>query len=147
MSQEPRHEGNFLVGVIKYGNPPDDAALGELDHPHTGLPRRYSLHQAATLASGRSATRRVEITENSAINANMSKTSLPCEVVVSTIPLVSDCTPTPRASRVVTMSMRSRRLRPSRSIFQMTRVLPGRRSARHRFHCGRSALVPVAVSL
>ena len=30
----------------------------------------------------------------SAINANMPKTSLPCEVVVSTIPLVSDCTPT-----------------------------------------------------
>jgi len=31
--------------------------------------------------------------------------------------------------------------------FQMTRVSPGRRSARQAFHCGRSALVPVAVAV
>jgi len=83
----------------------------------------------------------------SAIRANMPKTSLPWAVVVSTIPLVSDCTPTPRPSRVVTMSMRSRRFRPSRSIFQMIRVSPGRRSSRQRIHWGRAALVPVAVFL
>ncbi len=77
MRQEPRHEDNFLVGVIEHDNPPDDAALGELDHPHTGLPRRYSLHQAATLTSGRSATRRVEITENSATMASTLNSNRP----------------------------------------------------------------------
>jgi hypothetical protein len=60
---------------------------------------------------------------------------------VSTMPLVNDCTPTPRHSRVVMMSIRSRRFRPSRSIFQMTRVSPVRRSSRQRIHCGRAALV------
>jgi hypothetical protein len=83
----------------------------------------------------------------SAISAKMPKTSLPYAVVVSMIPLVSDFTPTPRASRVVTISTRSRRLRPGRSIFQMMSVSPGRRSARHLFHSGRLALVPVAVSV
>jgi len=68
----------------------------------------------------------------------MPKTKLPWAVVVSTMPLVSDRTPTPRVCRVVTMSMRSCRLRPSRSIFQMIRVSPRRRSARQAFHCGRS---------
>ena len=47
----------------------------------------------------------------SAMRANIPNTSLPCAVVVSMIPLVSDLTPTPRASRAVTMSIRSRRLR------------------------------------
>ena len=61
--------------------------------------------------------------------ANMPKTRLPWAVVVSTMPLVNDCTPTPRLSRVVTMSIRSRRFRPSRSIFQMIRVSPVRRHA------------------
>src|SRR5664280_3512836 len=63
----------------------------------------------------------------SAIRANIPNTRAPCAVVVvvSTSPLLSDRTPTPRACRVVTMSMRSRRLRPSRSIRQMTRVSPG----------------------
>jgi hypothetical protein len=83
----------------------------------------------------------------SAISANMPKTSLPFAVVVSTMPLVSDLTPTSRACKVVTMSIRSRRLRPSRSIFQMIRVSPGRRSARQAFHRGRSAFVPDAVSV
>ncbi len=40
----------------------------------------------------------------------MPKTKLPWAVVVSTMPLVSDRTPTPRVCRVVTMSTRSRRL-------------------------------------
>ena len=43
----------------------------------------------------------------SAISAKMPKTSLPWAVVVSTMPLVSDLTPTPQASRLVTISMRS----------------------------------------
>jgi len=81
----------------------------------------------------------------STMRANMPKTKLPWAVVVSTMPLVSDRTPTPRVCRVVTMSTRSRRLRSSRSIFHKIRVSPRRRSARHAFHCGRSALVPVAV--
>ena len=68
-------------------------------------------------------------------------------VVVSTMPLVSDRTPTPRVCRVVTMSMRSRRLRPRRSIFQMIKVSPRRRSPRHAFHCGRSVPVPVPVAV
>ena len=66
--------------------------------------------------------------------------------MVSTIPLVSNFTPTSRAASVVTISTKSRRLRPSRSIFQMMRVSPDRRLARHLFHWDRSALVPVAVS-
>ncbi len=45
------------------------------------------------------------------------------------------------------MSIKSRRFRPSRSIFQMTSVSPDRKSSMHRIHCGRSALVPVAVSV
>ena len=53
---------------------------------------------------------------------------------VSTMPLVSDLTPTPRFSGVATMSTRSRKLRPSRSIFQMIRVSPGRRSSRHAWY-------------
>jgi len=81
----------------------------------------------------------------SAMRANMPKTKLPWAVVVSTMPSVSDWTPTPRVCRVVTMSTRSRRLWPSRSIFQKIRVSPGRRSPRHVFHWGQSALVPVAV--
>src|SRR5450759_286102 len=55
----------------------------------------------------------------SAIRANIPNTTAPCAVVVSTSPLLSDRTPTPRACRVVTMSKRSGRLRPSRSIRQI----------------------------
>jgi hypothetical protein len=77
----------------------------------------------------------------------MPKISLPWAVVVSMIPLVSDLTPTSRSPRAVTMSIKSRRLRPSRSIFQMINVSPGRRSARHSTHWGRSARVPVAMSV
>src|SRR5690349_1774267 len=76
----------------------------------------------------------------SAISANMPNTSLPCAVVVSTMPLVNDRTPTRRSSRTATMSTRSRRLRPSRSIFQTIRVSPGRRSFRHACHCGSVSL-------
>jgi len=45
----------------------------------------------------------------------MPKTSLPWAVVVSMMPLVKDCTPTPRVSRVVMMSIRSRRF-PAESV-------------------------------
>src|SRR5450759_2440218 len=79
-------------------------------------PLRPRARAAASPAGVRS---RMRAASYSAIRANIPNTTAPCAVVVSTSPLLSDRTPTPRACRVVTMSMRSRRLRPSRSIRQI----------------------------
>jgi hypothetical protein len=67
--QEPSDRHDVLAGVVEQYHPPDDAALALLDHPHTGLPCRCSLHQAAALTSWRQPSRCVEITENSATMA------------------------------------------------------------------------------
>src|SRR5450759_5610647 len=60
----------------------------------------------------------------SAIRANIPNTTAPCAVVVSTSPLPSDRTPTPRACRVVTMSMRSRIQPAAQAIITRLRQLP-----------------------
>src|SRR5450759_4424847 len=139
------------VAVDGHGG--DAAGLGDFGHGELagvvhplGLVDQRGGHLRFTSAGAAWGRSLMSAASYSAISANMPKTSLPFAVVVSTMPLVSDLTPTSRACRVVTMSIRSRRLRPSRSIFQMIRVSPGRRSARQAFHWGRSAFVPDAVS-
>lgn len=53
------------------------ATLSLLDHPHTGLPRRYPAHQAAVPTLGTSPLRRIEITENSETIARTLNNSRP----------------------------------------------------------------------
>lgn len=50
--QEPVDQGHVVTVVIEQDDAVDDAGHALLDHPHTGLPRRCSLHQAAALTSG-----------------------------------------------------------------------------------------------
>jgi hypothetical protein len=77
MRQEPSNRHDVATSVVDQCPPPDDPVLAVLDHSHTGLPRRCSLHQAAALASGRRASRRVQITENSASEAKKWNTNRP----------------------------------------------------------------------
>jgi len=77
MGQEPIDRQHLVTGLIDQHDAKDDAALSLLDHPHTGLPRRYSAHQAAVHNLGTSPLRRVELTENSATIASTLNNNLP----------------------------------------------------------------------
>ena len=52
MRQEAVDRRDLVARVVEQHHAPDDAAVDFSDHPHTGLPRRCSLHQAAALTSG-----------------------------------------------------------------------------------------------
>lgn len=81
--EEPADRRHFVAVVVDQYDAADDATLSLLDHPHTGLPRRYSAHQAAALPMWRSPYRRVEITENSATMASTLNITLPTASVGS----------------------------------------------------------------
>jgi hypothetical protein len=89
---------------------------------------------------------RIRSRSNSASAPNRWKTSLPPGVVVSRASATLR-NPTPRSSRVVTVSIRWRRERPSRSSFHTTRVSPGRSWSRTLVSSGRASSEPDAVSV
>jgi IstB-like ATP binding protein len=72
------------------------------------------------------------------------------ELAAGVVVSIASCrlrNPTPRSARLVTVSIRWRSDRPSRSSFQTTRVSPGRSWSRTCSSTGRSLRAPLAVSV
>ena len=145
VQQEPSNRHDVATSVVDQCHPPDDLVLAVLDHSHTGLPRRCSLHQAAALASGRRASRRVQITENSASEAKIWNTSRPPGVVVS----MASCSDRNDVALLeLADGLHEVRQRPAEPVEPPHHQrVPGRSEAIISASCGRSVLAPDTVSV